>query len=176
MNNGPIDDYPFALAIPEGDDHERHVCADCGWIHYVNPKIVVGSVCTLDDKFLLCRRAIEPRSGYWTIPAGYLEERETPEAGAEREAMEEALASIDIDCLLGVYAIPRISQVQMIYRARLASPEIGAGPESEEVGLFAWAEIPWDELAFPTVRWSLDHFREVEGVEVFQPFTSPVIY
>ena len=172
MNNGPLSDYPFALEVPAGDDRERHVCNTCGWIHYVNPKIVVGAVCTLDDRFLLCRRAIEPRAGYWTMPAGYMEERETPEAGAAREAMEEACAEIEIDSLLAIYSISRISQVQLIYRARLASPEIAAGPESEEVGLYRWQEIPWDQLAFPTVTWALEHWRQVEGVTGFPPFVN----
>lgn len=173
MNNGPIDSYRFALRVPEGDERERHVCATCGWIHYVNPKIVVGAVCRLDRRILLCRRAIDPRAGYWTIPAGYLEEHERPEAGAAREAMEEATAEIAIDALLAVYAVPRISQVQLIYRARLARPEIAAGPESEAVGLYAWDEIPWRELAFPTVGWALEHFRRSLGRDAFPPFSNP---
>jgi len=135
MNNGPIHTYNFNLAVPEGDDHERHVCDSCGWIHYVNPKIVVGAVCTWKDKLLLCRRAIEPRRGYWTIPAGYMEENETTQEGAAREAREEACASIEVGALLGVYNIPRISQVHMIYRAALTSPDIAAGVESLEVSL-----------------------------------------
>ncbi len=174
MNNGPLSDYPFALEVPAGDDRERQVCGTCGWIHYINPKIVVGAICTLGDRFLLCRRAIEPRAGYWTMPAGYMEERETPEAGAAREAREEACAEIEIDSLLAIYSILRISQVQMIFRARLAVPEIAAGPESEEVGLYRWDEIPWDELAFPTVTWALRHWREVEDVAIFPAFVNPV--
>ncbi len=174
MNNGPLSDYPFALEVPAGDDRERQVCGTCGWIHYINPKIVVGAICTLGDRFLLCRRAIEPRAGYWTMPAGYMEERETPEAGAAREAREEACAEIEIDSLLAIYSILRISQVQMIFRARLAVPEIAAGPESEEVGLYRWDEIPWDELAFPTVTWALRHWREVEDVATFPAFVNPV--
>ena len=173
MNNGPISDYPFAKEVPSGDDRERHVCATCGWIHYVNPKIVVGAVVAHEDRFLLCRRAIEPRSGFWTMPAGYLEEHEAPETGAAREAMEEATAEIAIDSLLAIYSIPRISQVQLIYRAQLTSPDIAPGIESEEVGLYHWDEIPWDELAFPTVRWALNHYREVEGQPNFQPFVNP---
>lgn len=176
MNNGPMTDYPFNAGIPHGDNRERMVCGDCGWIHYVNPKIVVGAVCTWEDKFLLCRRAIEPRSGYWTIPAGFLEERETVEQGACREAKEEALADIEINALLGVYSIPRISQVQMIFRAALRNPNVGVGDESEEVELVTWEEIPWDDLAFPSVTWSLNHFHEVRGRETFAPFTAPVIY
>src|SRR3546814_4992263 len=103
--------------------------------------LVVGSVALWEDRILLCRRAIEPRDGWWTLPAGYMEERETTIEGAQREAWEEACARIEIDALIGIYNIPRISQVQMIYRARLLSPEVAAGPESREVGLFDWAEI-----------------------------------
>ena len=117
----------------------------------------------LEDKFLLCKRSIEPRKGYWTIPAGYMEENETSIEGAMREAQEEACADIKIDSLLGVYNIARISQVQLIYRAKLVSPNVAAGPESETVGLFIWDEIPWADLAFPSVHWALGHFRELEG-------------
>lgn len=172
MNNGPINTYPFRLEVPEGDNRERHVCGDCGWIHYVNPKIVVGSVCARDGRILLCRRAIEPRAGYWTIPAGYMEERETAEAGARREALEEAGCEIALDGLLAVYSIPRISQVQLIWRARVLTEPV-AGPESEEVAFFAWDEIPWAELAFPSVTWALNHWREVEGRPSFPAFGNP---
>ncbi len=173
MNNGPLHTYPFEKRIPDGDDKERHVCGDCGWIHYVNPKIVAGAVVHHGDKLLLCKRAIEPRVGYWTMPAGYLEEREAVEAGAAREAVEEANAKIEIEALLGVYSIPRISQVQMIYRARLLDPAISPGIESLEVGLFDWDEIPWDDLAFPTVHWALDHYHQTRGMDAFQPFVNP---
>ena len=150
----------FKLTIPEGEDRERLVCVDCGFINYENPKIVVGSVVREGAKILLCRRAINPRKGFWTLPAGFLEQNETAMAGAMREAWEEAQARITIDGLLAVYDIPRISQVQLIYRAHLSEPEFGAGPESLEVRLFAWEEIPWDDLAFPSVRWALDHYRD----------------
>lgn len=163
----------FSKRVPDGDNMERLVCDSCGWVHYVNPKIVVGAVCTWEDRFLLCRRAIEPRLGYWTIPAGFMEERETTAEGAAREAREEACADIEIEALLGVYNIPRISQVQMIYRARLNSPDVAAGEESQEVGFFDWDDIPWGELAFPTVDWALNHYREVEGRTDFAPFTNP---
>jgi ADP-ribose pyrophosphatase YjhB (NUDIX family) len=154
---------PSVRTVPEGDDRERLVCPDCGFIQYDNPRIVVGSVVTWEEQFLLCRREIEPRRGYWTIPAGYLELNETIMEGAAREAFEEARAEIEIERLLAVYNIPRISQVQMFFRARLPAPEFEAGPESQEVALFAWDEIPWDELAFPSVHWALNHFRESEA-------------
>lgn len=162
----------FSRRVPDGDNRPRLVCDSCGFVSYENPKVVVGSVCTVGDRFLLCRRAIEPRRGYWTLPAGYLETHETTMAGAMREALEEACAEIQIDGLLAVYNIPRISQVQVIYRARLLS-EVSAGPESEEVGLFRWDEIPWDELAFPSVRWALHHYREVRDQGEFAARTNP---
>jgi ADP-ribose pyrophosphatase YjhB (NUDIX family) len=151
--------------IPSGDDRPRHVCPACGTVHYHNPKVVVGSVCTLGERLLLCRRAIEPRRGYWTIPAGYLELGESAEAGAAREAWEEARARIELEGLLAVYSVERIGQVQLLYRARLLHDDVAPGPESLEVGLVGWGEIPWDELAFPTVRWILDHARGLQGRE-----------
>jgi ADP-ribose pyrophosphatase YjhB (NUDIX family) len=163
----------FVQKIPEGDTRLRLVCDTCGFVSYENPKIVVGSVVSHADRVLLCRRAIDPRSGFWTLPAGYLELNETTLEAAAREAYEEATARIEIDRLLAVYSIPRISQVQLIYRARLLEPEVKAGPESLEVGLFRWEEIPWAEIAFPSARWALHQFRETEGRADFPPFTNP---
>jgi ADP-ribose pyrophosphatase YjhB (NUDIX family) len=151
------------LRRPEGDDRDRAICPACGTVHYQNPKVVVGSVCTLGDRLLLCRRAIEPRRGFWTIPAGYLELGESAEAGAVREAWEEARARIELDGLLAVYSVERIGQVQLLYRARLLQADVAAGPESLEVRLVGWDEIPWDELAFPTVGWILEHARGLHG-------------
>jgi ADP-ribose pyrophosphatase YjhB (NUDIX family) len=163
----------FSRRVPDGDNRPRLVCDHCGFISYENPKVVVGSVCSWDDRVLLCRRAIEPRLGYWTLPAGYLELHETTAAGAVREAWEEACASIEIDGLLAVYNIPRISQVQVIYRARLLSADVAAGPETQAVALFRWDEIPWDDLAFPSVRWALHHHREIADQAVFAARTNP---
>ena len=163
----------FETRIPEGDNRHRQVCSDCGFIAYENPKVVVGAVVTFEGKILLCRRAINPRAGFWTLPAGYMELQESAEAGAMREAYEEARARIAIDQLLGAYTIPRLSQVQLIYRARLTDPAISAGPESLDVGLFAWADIPWDELAFPSVRWALRHFEAVRDLASFPAFSNP---
>ncbi len=157
---------PSVRQVPDGDDRERLTCPDCGFIAYENPKLVVGAVCTWDGLILLCRRAIEPRRGRWTLPAGYMELNETAEDGARREAREEAGVEIEIDGLLAVYNIPRISQVQLIYRARLPGPEHEAGPESEECRLFAWDDIPWDEIAFPSVHWALNHHREAGGEDL----------
>ena len=153
---------PSQRGIPEGDNRERMICAECGFILYDNPKIVVGSVPRWDDRVLLCRRSIHPRKGYWTLPAGYLELNEASSAGAEREAWEEAYARIEIEGLLAIYDIPRISQVQLIYRARLLDAAVAPGPESLEVRLFGWDEIPWAELAFPSVHWALYQEREVQ--------------
>ena len=143
------------LERPDGDERDRFVCSVCTTVHYVNPKIVVGSVCHHEGRVLLCRRAIEPRLGYWTIPAGWMEVGETAEEGAIREAWEEARAKIRVEGLLAVYSITRIDQVQILFRASLLTPEVAAGPESQEVKLVDWSEIPWDDLAFPTVGWIL---------------------
>jgi ADP-ribose pyrophosphatase YjhB (NUDIX family) len=152
----------FVLEVPDGDSRERLVCRDCGHIDYQNPKIVVGAVVAQDGKVLLCRRAIEPRRGFWTLPAGYMELGETVQEGAMREAREEAEAEIALEGILGVYSISRIGQVQIIFRARFANPDaphFAAGEETLEAGLFAWEDIPWDAIAFPTVRWALEAWR-----------------
>lgn len=150
---------PSVKAVPDGDTFERLVCPDCGYIEYENPKVIVGAVVTRGDKFLLCRRAIEPRKGYWTMPAGYMEMHETIADGAKREVWEEACAEVRIDGLIGVYEIRHLSQVYMVFRAEMLNDQFAAGEESEEVGLFKWDEIPWDDLAFPSVRWALDGYR-----------------
>lgn len=167
-------DLPIAFdrRVPEGDDHVRSVCDHCGFVAYENPKIVAGSVVREGDRILLCRRAIEPRKGYWTLPAGYLELNESPAEGAAREAFEEAQARLTIGPLLAVYSVPRISQVQLIFRSSFAVPGFGAGPESLEVRLFAPDDIPYGELAFPTVHWALAHERRAEAGEAL-PFYNP---
>jgi ADP-ribose pyrophosphatase YjhB (NUDIX family) len=162
----------FTRRVPPGDDRERLVCDHCDFVRYENPKIVVGSVVSYDERLLLVRRAIEPRRGHWTLPAGFLELGETPEEGAAREAFEEAQAEIAIDGLLSVYTIRHISQVQLIFQARLRRPTIAPGPESLEVGLFSFDEIP-DELAFPSVRWALDHHAQRRGRPPGAPFGNP---
>lgn len=162
----------FTLRVPSGDDRPRRVCDACGFVDYVNPKVVVGSVVVSRDKVLLCRRAIEPRASYWTLPAGFLEERETLEQGALREAREEACAELELEGVLALYSIPRISQVQVMFRASLKGG-FAPGPESREVALFAWEDIPWAELAFPSVHWALHHFRAWQGGAP-APFGNPV--
>lgn len=164
----------FVRRVPEGDTRERLVCSACGHIDYQNPRIIVGSVVSHDDRVLLCRRAIEPRAGFWTLPAGFLELGESAEDGARREAEEEASARIALDGLLAVYSIPRIGQVQLIFRGGFdGAPAFSAGPESAEVGLFAWDEIPFDSIAFPSVHWSLAAWRRARGRPLGVPDASP---
>jgi len=151
---------PSVPLVPEGDNRVRLVCPDCGFILYENPKVVVGAVCMWNDQVLLCERAIPPRAGYWTIPAGYMELNESTAQGAEREVREEAGADVEMGELIGIYDIPRISQVYVIYRARLTRSDIAAGPESRAVALFDWSDIPWDDIAFSSVTWALHRTRE----------------
>ncbi len=163
----------FDFKVPSGDDRPRRVCNHCEFIDYENPRIVAGAVVTATDgRILLCKRAIEPRKGYWTLPAGFQEKGESVAEGAMREAREEACATIEIDRLLAVYDVPRISQVQIMFRARLVS-DIAPGPESTEVRLVEWKDIPWSELAFPTVVWALSHFAQTRDQHAFVPFGNP---
>ncbi len=173
MASYPESGGPIHRTIPAGDNRARLVCDACGYIQYDNPKVVVGAVAIWQDRILLCRRAIEPRTGYWTLPAGYLELNESTEDGAMREAREEAGAELRLNSILAVYNIPRISQVQIIYRAELLSDDIAAGEESQEVGLFKAADIPWKDLAFPSVRWALRQYDEIKDKASFAPFTNP---
>jgi len=165
----------FVRRIPDGDDRERLVCSTCGYISYENPKVIAGSVVVAGSSVLLCRRAIEPRRGFWTLPAGFLELGETIEEGAIREAREEAQASIVLDGVLAIFSISRIGQVQVIFRARFARgvPDFKAGIESLEVGLFVWNEIPWSEIAFPSVHWSLEEWRRVGNGPLGAPAGNP---
>ena len=143
---------------------------------YENPKVVVGSVVVVDGHVLMCRRAIEPRKGFWTLPAGYMELGETLEEGAAREAQEEAEAVITIEGILGVFSIARIGQVQVIFLARFTDagpPVFGVGPESLEVRLFSPEEIPWDEIAFPSVHWALNAWRAAGAEPLGKPAGNP---
>ncbi len=176
MADDPEKSPRFRYVVPDGDTRPRFVCEDCGFIQYQNPKVVVGLVATWEDRLLMCRRAIEPRRGFWTIPAGYLETKETCEAGALREAKEEANAHAEIDGLLAVYDISHISQVQLIYHGRLTSQDVSPGIESLEVALLAWGEIPWQDLAFPSVQWALEQFCKIQGTTGFPPFGNPNCY
>lgn len=147
------------LRIPEGDNRERFVCEACGMIHYQNPRIIAGCVPLWDDKVLLCRRAIEPRRGFWTLPCGFLENGETLEMGAARETREEAEAEVDLRRLFAVYSIPHINQVYMVFLAQLKAEDgFGAGEETLEARLFARDEIPWDDIAFSAVKFTLERY------------------
>ncbi|OIQ97299.1 NADH pyrophosphatase [mine drainage metagenome] len=147
-----------SLQVPPGDTLARHVCASCGTIHYQNPKLVVGSLPEWQDKVLLCRRAIEPRLGLWTLPAGFMENNETLPQAAVRETIEEACARIEISEMFTLISVPHISQVHAIYRARLLDLDFSPGIESLEVGLFSESEIPWQEIAFRTIALTLRHY------------------
>ncbi|MDI3514662.1 MAG: hypothetical protein PWP40_1891 [Rhodocyclaceae bacterium] len=151
---------PVAFRIPPGDTLPRHVCERCGTIHYQNPKVVVGALPVWEDKVLLCRRAIEPRHGMWTLPAGFMENEETTAQAAARETLEEACARIEVGELYTLIDVPHISQVHIIYRARLLDLDFRPGEESLDVALFAEDEIPWDRIAFRSIAISLRHFFE----------------
>lgn len=146
--------------IPEGDNRPRYWCPACRQVHYQNPKIVVGAVPLWEDRILLCKRAIEPRKGYWTLPAGFMENGETLQEGAARETWEEACATVEIGDLYTVFNLPHIYQVYMFFLGRLVDGKYGVGEESAEVGLFALDRIPWDELAFPTIGRTLKFFLD----------------
>jgi ADP-ribose pyrophosphatase YjhB (NUDIX family) len=149
---------PVNRRTPDGDTHERFVCDACQTIHYQNPKMVVGCIPEWEDRILLCRRAIEPRHGLWTLPAGFMELHETTAQAAAREAMEEANASIEIGDLYTLYSLPHIDQVYLIYRGRLRNTDVTPGIESLEVRLFHETEIPWELIAFPVVTYALQHY------------------
>jgi len=154
--------HPVALAVPEGDNRPRHVCTQCGTIHYQNPKMVIGSIPVWEKdgelRILLCRRAIEPRHGYWTLPAGFMENGETTLEAAVRETEEEAGANIELGKLFSVLNVAHVHQVHMFYLARLLDLDFAPGIESLDVQLFTEAEIPWRDLAFPTIRTTLELF------------------
>jgi ADP-ribose pyrophosphatase YjhB (NUDIX family) len=154
--------HPVALAIPEGDNRPRYVCTACGTIHYQNPKLVVGSLPVWESdgdlKVLLCKRAIEPRYGYWTLPAGFMENEETTSAAAIRETEEEAGATIALGPLFSMLNVAHVHQVHLFYLARLLDLDYAAGIESLDVQLFSEREIPWADLAFPTIRTTLELF------------------
>ncbi len=143
------------VKIPEGDNRPRHVCASCSTVHYQNPKIVVGCIPEWEQRILLCRRAIEPRYGLWTVPAGFMENGETSQQGAARETLEEACARVEIEGLYTLFNLPHINQVYLLFRSRLLDLDFAAGEESLEVRLFDAREIPWDHLAFAVIKESL---------------------
>lgn len=149
---------PVSLRVPAGDSLPRHVCDVCGAIHYRNPRLVVGSLPVWEDRVLLCRRAIEPRLGFWTLPAGFMENAETVAEAAERETREEAGAHIELGEMYTMISVPHVSQVHVIYRARLLDLDFAPGEETLEVALFDEAAIPWEEIAFRTIAITLRHY------------------
>jgi ADP-ribose pyrophosphatase YjhB (NUDIX family) len=160
---------PLVTRVPEGDHLPRRVCPACGTVHYENPRVVVGCIAEYEGRLLLCRRAIEPRRGFWTLPAGFLENEETMADGAARECQEEALADVDIRNLLLIANVLPAHQIHVFYRATVRGGKFGAGPESLESMLVDPADIPWDELAFPSSRtaielWLADRKAGTEGL------------
>ena len=183
--------HPVTVAIPEGDNRPRFVCTHCGTIHYQNPKMVIGSIPVWEQdgelKVLLCKRAIEPRYGYWTLPAGFMENGETTSAAAARETEEEAGANVELGNLFTLLNVVHVHQVHLFYLARLVDLDFAPGIESLDVQLFSEAEIPWGDLAFPTIRTTLELFfadraqmREAGGTYGFHtrdiagPMRAPV--
>lgn len=167
---------PVKLIVPAGDNRPRYVCNHCQTIHYQNPKIVAGCLPTYEGLVLLCKRAIEPREGFWTLPAGFMELGETTTQAAQRETWEEALASVEQLQLYTVFNLPHISQVYIIFRAQLKEPSFGAGEESHEVMLLKESEIPWQQLAFPTIEKTLKHFFADRQAGIFPVRVEDIIY
>lgn len=151
---------PVARRVPPGDSLPRWVCDQCGEIHYQNPKLVVGTVAERDGLVLLCRRSIEPRYGYWTLPAGYMENDESTGQAAVRETLEEAGAKIALGNAFTMISIPYVNQVHLFYRAQLLELDFRPGDETLEVALVEEAKVPWKELAFRTVAMTLRHWFE----------------
>ena len=156
----PICGFSAEFRTPEGDSLPRHICSSCGHINYQNPRLVVGCVAEHEGRILLCKRAIEPRYGFWTLPAGFMENGETTAQGAVRETVEEAGADVEIDACFALYSIAHIHQVHLFYRGRLARPIYSAGIESLEVGLFEPENNPWDDLSFRSVKLCLERYLE----------------
>lgn len=163
-----------SLEIPQGDDRERAVCRECGEIHYQNPRVIVGCLPVHENRILLCRRAIEPRHGFWTLPAGFMENGESTAEGAARETWEEAAAQAEDLALYRLFDIPQINQIYVFYRCGIADGEFGVGSESLESQLFDEADIPWGELAFPVVKVLLEEYFEDRKTATF-PIRQSVI-
>jgi ADP-ribose pyrophosphatase YjhB (NUDIX family) len=163
------------MLVPEGDSLPRHVCAQCGAIHYLNPKVVVGCVPRWEEKILLCRRAIEPRHGLWTLPAGFLENDETTIEGAARETLEEAQAYVRVAQLYALFNLPHINQVYVMFLADLTEPTFGPGAESLEVALYDEPDIPWEQMAFPVVEQTLRLYFEDRRQGRYQVHTGDIV-
>lgn len=164
-----------SLRVPDGDTLPRHICIECDTIHYQNPKVVAGAVLEFEDRILMCKRAIHPRYGYWTVPAGFMENDETVRQAAARETYEEALAVPSNIELYAVYNLPHVNQVYIMFQGKLEKPEFGPGPESLQVELLTEREIPWDDLAFRVVAMTLKRYFEDKKHGDFRPYTDDVI-
>ena len=167
---------PLELRVPAGDSRLRHVCRRCGAIHYLNPKIVTGCIPAWGDQVLLCRRAIEPRLGLWTLPAGFMENGESSQQGAARETLEEANARVRILQLYTTFNLPHIDQVYLLFRGELLDLDFSAGEESLEVALFREEQIPWDELAFAVVRETLRFYFDDRRRGAFVPRVGDILW
>lgn len=146
---------PVTIMIPPDDDRMRHVCTACNTVHYLNPKVVAGCIPVHDDRILLCKRAIEPRAGFWTLPAGFMELGETSLEAAVRETLEEARARVRVIDLYAVFNLPHVNQVYLMFRSELLDLDFAPGRESTEVRLYTEPEVPWADLAFATIRQTL---------------------
>jgi ADP-ribose pyrophosphatase YjhB (NUDIX family) len=175
LNYCPNCSAKVSLKIPEGDNRERYVCDSCNTIHYSNPNVVVGTLPAFEDKILLCKRAIEPRVGLWTVPAGFLENGESLLQGAWRETKEETQAEVDMKEILTIFNIPQINQIYIIYRADIEDNSFGPTSESLDVQLFSYDEVPWEELAFPFVPKTINHYYECLKTKKFNLHTEDII-
>ncbi len=161
---------PTEEKIPLDDDHARSVCTNCGQIHYINPKMVVGCIPELDGKILLCKRNIEPQKGKWTLPAGFLEDKESVQDGAMRETKEETRANVDLIGPYRMFNITFVSQIYFMFRAKLRSKDFGPTTESIDVRLFDEKDIPWEDIAFRVIKQTLEHYFEDRKNSETYPF------
>lgn len=164
-----------ALRVPPGDNLPRYVCDACSTIHYQNPKMVIGCIPEWEDQVLLCKRAIEPRYGLWTLPAGFMENSETVAQAAMRETLEEANARVELTDMYAVLSVPHVNQVHIFYRARLLDLDFGPGSESLEVKLYREADIPWRELAFRTISTTLQHYFDDRKAGTFRVHAGEIL-
>jgi ADP-ribose pyrophosphatase YjhB (NUDIX family) len=175
MNFCPHCGGKLALRIPPGDTLPRHVCDSCGVVHYKNPLLVIGAIPEWGDRILLCKRAIEPRLGRWTLPAGFMELGETTGEAALRETLEEAKARIELTGVFTMLSVPQVNQVHIFYRARLLDLAFGPGQESLEVDLFSQSEIPWQDIAFRTVSATLRYYYEDRRAGAYRLHTGDIL-
>ncbi len=161
--------------VPEGDNRNRAVCAECSYIDYRNPRIVAGCIAAWEDRVLLCLRAIEPRAGAWTLPAGFMENDESVSEAAQRETLEEANAHVELQGLSSVLSVPYANQVHLMFRARLFAPSCSPGPESRAVRLFQEQQVPWEELAFSSVSQALKFYFADRSAGRFQLHVGDIL-